>query len=206
MLKIKWQATQHVKLNQQIHKLIGKCVILPLHNLTPWSRGLLEKLTVLQLVKKFPAFYGTQRFITVFTRASHLSLSWASSIQSRPPSHCLNIHFDIILQSAPGSHKWSPSLRSTHQKLVCTSIFPLTCYMPRPPHPSRFDYPNNIYTTPTYGLVTQLPSSWDVHQKSQVFCTSKYCMVSHLKVFSCESWWYYIVPQAVINKMTMYRI
>jgi hypothetical protein len=43
--------------------------------LTPWSRGLLEKLTVSQLVKKFPAFYGTRRFITAFTRARHLSLS-----------------------------------------------------------------------------------------------------------------------------------
>jgi hypothetical protein len=28
-----------------------------------------------QLVKKFPSFYGTRRFITVFTRARHLSLS-----------------------------------------------------------------------------------------------------------------------------------
>jgi hypothetical protein len=34
---------------------------------TPWSRVLLEKLTVTQLVKKFPAFYGTRKFITVFT-------------------------------------------------------------------------------------------------------------------------------------------
>ena len=37
------------------------------------------------LVKKFPAFYGTRRFITVFTSAHHLSLAWASSIQSIPP-------------------------------------------------------------------------------------------------------------------------
>jgi hypothetical protein len=43
--------------------------------LTPWSIGLLEKLTVSQLVRKFPAFYGTRRFITAFTRACHLSLS-----------------------------------------------------------------------------------------------------------------------------------
>jgi hypothetical protein len=42
---------------------------------TPWSRVPLEKLTVSQLVKKFPAFYGTRRFITAFTRARHLSLS-----------------------------------------------------------------------------------------------------------------------------------
>ena len=43
--------------------------------LTPWSRVLLEKLTGLQLVKKFPAFYGSQKFITALTSARHLSLS-----------------------------------------------------------------------------------------------------------------------------------
>jgi hypothetical protein len=41
----------------------------------PWSRVLLEKLTVFQLFKKFPAFYGTRKFITAFKNASHLSLS-----------------------------------------------------------------------------------------------------------------------------------
>ena len=53
--------------------------------LTPYSRVLLEKLTSLQLVKKFPAFYGTWRFITTFASACCLALSWASSIQSIPP-------------------------------------------------------------------------------------------------------------------------
>ena len=53
--------------------------------LTPCSRVLLKKLTSSQLVKKFPAFYGTPRFITAFTSARHLSLSWASLIQSIPP-------------------------------------------------------------------------------------------------------------------------
>jgi hypothetical protein len=53
--------------------------------LIPWSRVLLEKLTGSQLVKKFPAFCGTQKFITAFTRARHLSLPWASSIQFIPP-------------------------------------------------------------------------------------------------------------------------
>jgi hypothetical protein len=43
--------------------------------LTPCSRVLVEKLTGFQLVKKFPAFYGTRRFITAFTSARHLSLS-----------------------------------------------------------------------------------------------------------------------------------
>ena len=35
--------------------------------LTPWCKILLEKLTGLQLVKKFPAFYGTRKFITALT-------------------------------------------------------------------------------------------------------------------------------------------
>jgi hypothetical protein len=42
--------------------------------LTPMSRVLLENLTGSQLVKKFLAFYGTQKFITAFTIARHLSL------------------------------------------------------------------------------------------------------------------------------------
>ena len=43
--------------------------------LTLWSRVLLEKLASMQLVKKFPAFYGTRRFLTALTNARQLSLS-----------------------------------------------------------------------------------------------------------------------------------
>jgi len=43
--------------------------------LTPWNRVLLEKLSGFQLVKKFPAFHGTQMFITAFISFRHLSLS-----------------------------------------------------------------------------------------------------------------------------------
>ena len=53
--------------------------------LTPWCTVLLEKLTGLQLVKKFPAFYGTRRFITALTSLRQPSLSWASPIQSIYP-------------------------------------------------------------------------------------------------------------------------
>ena len=53
--------------------------------ITPWCTVLLEKLTGLQLVKKFPAFHGTRRFITALTSIRHLSLSWASPIQSIYP-------------------------------------------------------------------------------------------------------------------------
>jgi hypothetical protein len=43
--------------------------------ITPWSWNLLEKLPVAQLLKNFPTFYGTQRFITDFTSALQWSLS-----------------------------------------------------------------------------------------------------------------------------------
>jgi len=60
--------------------------------LTAWSRILLGELTGSQLIKKFPALYGTRIFITACTRARHLSLfgtgggllCMARSIQSMP--------------------------------------------------------------------------------------------------------------------------
>ena len=66
--------------------------------LTPWCRVLLEKLTGLQLVKKFPTFHGTQRFITVLTSVRHLSLSWANPIQSTYP-HPTSWRFILILST-----------------------------------------------------------------------------------------------------------
>ena len=55
------------------------------HLITSLSRVLLEKLTGFQPVKKYPSFYGTRRFITAFTSAHQLSLSWTSSIHSTTP-------------------------------------------------------------------------------------------------------------------------
>jgi len=52
-----------------------RIIIIITYLLTPCTRVILEKLTGLQPVKKFPAFYGTQRFITAFTSARQLSLS-----------------------------------------------------------------------------------------------------------------------------------
>ena len=98
--------------------LVWKWVILLTpYLLTPWSRVLLEKLKGFQLVKKFPAFYGTRRFITAFTSARYFSLSWASSIQSIPPhptswrsililpSHLrLGLQNGLFLQVSPTKH------------------------------------------------------------------------------------------------------
>ena len=71
--------------------LYHSCLLTYLHTylltylLAPWCRFLLEKLTGLQLIKKFPAFHGTRMFITALTSVRHLSLSWASPIQSIYP-------------------------------------------------------------------------------------------------------------------------
>jgi len=45
-------------------------------------------------------------------------------------SHFLKIHLNIILLSTPGSCKWTLSLRFSHEKPICTSPLPHTCYMP----------------------------------------------------------------------------
>jgi hypothetical protein len=81
------------------HKdLTGFPITINICLLTPRSRVFHEKLTGFQLVKKFPAFYGTRGFITAFTSTRHLSLSWASWIQSitQHPISCRSI---LILSS-----------------------------------------------------------------------------------------------------------
>jgi hypothetical protein len=113
--------------------------------ITPWSRVLSEKLKHHKLLKKFPAFYGTRRFITIITRVRHLSLSWATLIQPMPPSNLSKIHFNIILPSTPGSSKWSPSLRFPHYSPVCNSPLPHTCHMSCPSQSSWLDHPNDIW-------------------------------------------------------------
>ena len=78
---------------------------------------------VLQLVKKFPAFHGTRRFITALTSVRHLSISWASPIRSIYP-HPTSWRSNIIL--------------STHLRLCLPSgLFPSgfstkTLYTPSP--------------------------------------------------------------------------
>ena len=112
--------------------------------LSPWNRVLLDKLTSFQLVKKFPSFYGTRRFITAFTCARHLSLSRASSIQSIPPHPTswrsiliLSSHLRRGLPSSP-----SPSGFST-KTLYTPLLHPYALQVP-PISLFRFYHRNNI--------------------------------------------------------------
>jgi len=82
-----------------------------------------------QLVKKFPVVYGIWRFITVFTRAHHLFLSWGRSIQFTPPSYFFKINFNIILPTVPRFSKFSLPLRFPHQHPVCSFPLSHTCHI-----------------------------------------------------------------------------
>jgi hypothetical protein len=62
------------------------------------SWALLEELPNVQPLKNFPAFYRNRRFNTVFTRALHWSLSWATSIQSTP-DHPISLRCILILST-----------------------------------------------------------------------------------------------------------
>ena len=123
------------------------------------SRVLVEKLIVPQLVRKFPAFYGTRRFITAFTRTRCLSLSQARSIQPRI-SHYISwtftsifsYHLCLSLSSGPfpsGFHLnpvlhmcYLPrpySARRTYMKLLhvqCPPVTPSFLGLKYPPQPT----------------------------------------------------------------------
>ena len=103
--------------------------------LTPWCRVLLEKLTGLQLVKKFPAFHGTRRFITSLTSVRHVSLSWASPIQSIYPhptscrsilifTHlCLGLPSGLLPSGFPTKTPYTPSPHPYAQHAQPISFF-----------------------------------------------------------------------------------
>jgi hypothetical protein len=96
----------------------------------------LEKLTCFQLVKKFYAFYENRRFITVFTNARRLPLSWVTSIQS---PHSTSWRFILLLTPI---YAWVsqvvPFFRFPHHNPVCTCPLPIsaTCHA----HPILIDF------------------------------------------------------------------
>jgi hypothetical protein len=95
-----------------------RCRVLLTYLLTPWSRVLLEKLTVnFAASQEIPHIYGTRKFLTVPTSARHLSLSWANSIQSPQPTPTswrsiliLSSHCRVLLQNKINLRNWCISL------------------------------------------------------------------------------------------------
>ena len=137
--------------------------------LTPWCRVLLEKLTGLQLVKNFPAFHGTRRFVTALTSICHLSLSWASPIQSIYPhptswrsililsTHLrLGLPSGLLLSGFPTKTLYPPLL--TH-----------TCHMPSPSHFAYIMCVNTIGIYFHFVFTLQCTPLFCIHFSAQCF-------------------------------------
>jgi hypothetical protein len=117
-VQIQWISKKYAMVKE------NRCTLCRYTWLTSWSRVLFEKLIVTKLVKRFPAFYGTRRFITVFTTAR---------LNQMHPVHTLlhylpNIHSNIT-PSTPRSSEWSFPFRYSDWKLVWMSHLSHTCCM-----------------------------------------------------------------------------
>jgi hypothetical protein len=119
-------------------------------SLTPSSIVLPERLTGPQLVGKFSAFCVKRKFITAFTRACHLSLFWAISVQYTSsiqavwssihpvyafwcstcdfsymlPQQNLCIYFLQIRATGPGYFIHIPARNTNHEALHCAAFSP----------------------------------------------------------------------------------
>jgi hypothetical protein len=78
--------------------------------------------------------HGIRRFITVFIKNRHWTLSWASWIQFAP-SIPISLRSNLMLSS-------HLRLGPPNQNPVNTFLFPHACHMSCPPHPPWFNHPN----------------------------------------------------------------
>jgi hypothetical protein len=99
-----WRASFRHKTNHQLAYL-----------LTAWNRVLLEKVIGCQLVKKFPTFYGTRRFITAFTGANYQQTQIMANFQYIK----INSKFYVIFFGYLTTHSLSVSKDRPH---TCTHL------------------------------------------------------------------------------------
>jgi hypothetical protein len=128
--------------------------------LTLWSWALLQRPLDVRPLNSFPAFHGTRRFNTEFTRALHLFLSWA-----RPnpvhitPSHLLTfqvLNLISIFHSLGRLSKESVQVRGSLEAFVTSFLYGEGLLNPRPT-PSWRTTPCYLSTT-AYSIYSQLMS------------------------------------------------
>ena len=66
--------------------------------LASWCRVQLEMLIVAHLVKNFSTFYGSKRYITIYTMPCQWCIFRCSSVNLTLPFYLFKIHFNIILK------------------------------------------------------------------------------------------------------------
>jgi hypothetical protein len=99
-----------------------------------------------QLLKNFETFYGTRRFMTVFTRARDWSLSWAKLMKSIPP-HSISLKFILLLHSQLRLALLSGIFPSTFSNKILY-VFRLcfhACYLSCPSYPPWLYYSNCVW-------------------------------------------------------------
>jgi hypothetical protein len=82
--------------------------------------------------------YETRRCVTVFTKACHWTLSWASRIKFVPSILSCNFQLNVIFLLTPTSFQWSLTFGPPNQNSVSTSPLPHACHMSLSPHPPWF--------------------------------------------------------------------
>ena len=106
----------------------------------------LENFLFPQLVKKFTAFHGTQRFFTQFVRARQLSLSWNRPVQPMQ-SQPISLRFSIILSFHPSLvlPSWGFPAGFSTETHYTTLFSPARAACPAHFPSSWFHHPDNIW-------------------------------------------------------------
>ena len=100
------------------HFAVGRGIILK----TPCDKFLLEKLSISQLVLKFPKFCATKHSSQPLQhRATSAFLSHTNYVLSLV-SYFFNILFNTVFSSTPKFSKWSQSFRFPYQHLLCVDV------------------------------------------------------------------------------------
>jgi hypothetical protein len=108
--------------------------------LTPWCCALFKKLTVVQVPKNLLTFFGTPRFITLFTGALNWSLSWVRPNHSIPLQPTSLTSILIPLTHLYCSLPSGLSFWFSHLNPIYILLLPQLFYISCPSHPPLLNH------------------------------------------------------------------